>query len=155
MVNIKSMIFFEEGVKHDAYYDPKHLLTIGVGHLVTNNDAERKITMKQIVFGSTISTDQIIKLYEYDMATTLNGLNERIVGYPTFKPAFKSVLISMGYNMGVPRLTKFVNMLRAMRCDDDEGVIRELKDSDYYKQLPERVNRLIDVIEGRIPPEYQ
>ena len=155
MVNIRKMLEDQEGIRLDVYLDNKRNPTVAIGHLITHSADERRIVLKNLMMGDKITPKQCEALYQYDIATTINGLNMRIVGYPTFKDTYKAVLISMGFNMGIPRLTKFVNMLSAMRRDDDDAVIRELKDSDYYHELPNRVNRLIDVINGKIPPEYQ
>ncbi|MBJ2129072.1 glycoside hydrolase family protein [Alteromonas sp. IB21] len=64
----------------------------------------------------------------------LDGLND----------ARKAVLINMGYQLGVSGLFKFKNMIAALDRKEYELAAKEMLDSRWAKQTPNRAKELAD-----------
>ena len=62
--------------------------------------------------------------------------------WSTLKAERREVLIEMAFQLG-NRLWEFQRMRRAMVARDDLGVAREMRDSVWFDQTPERVEDLI------------
>lgn len=58
-----------------------------------------------------------------------------------------TVLISMSYNLGCTGLKLFKNFLTCIKNHEYVESIEHLKDSKYYRQLPNRVNRMCKILE--------
>jgi lysozyme len=56
------------------------------------------------------------------------------------------VLCDMCYNLGIKGLLKFKKFLNAVDESDYETAAEELKQSKYYKQVPNRAKRNINLI---------
>ena len=55
-------------------------------------------------------------------------------------------LVDMGFNMGVPRLMKFVNMWEAIEKVDFQWASEEMLDSRWAKQVKVRETHLSEVM---------
>jgi lysozyme len=53
----------------------------------------------------------------------------------------------MCFQLGRPRLSKFKNMIAAVEDHDWAKMADEMEDSTWFKQTPERAQRLIDRVD--------
>ena len=56
-------------------------------------------------------------------------------------PPRTAVLIELCFQLGMPTLRKFTNMLAALWAGDNDCAADELLDSRYARQVPSRANR--------------
>ena len=54
-------------------------------------------------------------------------------------------LANMAFNLGVPRLSQFKNMLSALEKGDYNVAAKEALDSNWAKQVGDRANRIAKV----------
>ncbi len=59
-------------------------------------------------------------------------------------PYRQEVLLNMSYHLDIPRFLKFIDMIKALRAGDVDGVCREMKDSVWYKEVKGRADRVIE-----------
>jgi len=52
----------------------------------------------------------------------------------------------MIFNLGFPKFMKFKKMLRAMKADKIEDVVKEIKNSLYYRQVKNRADKNIEIL---------
>jgi len=121
---LKESIKTEEGLSLEAYKDSRGYLTVGYGHLLAE--------------GSTIPREaaEIIFDADFEQAATdylKLGLD--------LDPIRRAALIDMIFNMGLPRVRRFVHFLAYLREKNWIKAAIELMDSDYARQLPERAKR--------------
>ena len=117
-----------EGLEGMPYDDHLGFPTIGVGCKLPLTDEECRMLAKHRAKLKHKELDQ--DLYDYfDME--LSDLPE---------PA-QEVLLDMSYQMGVTGALKFKNMLAAIKREDWAGAARELMDSRYARQTPNRAAR--------------
>lgn len=151
---VRRMLESDEGSKTTVYLDPVGLKTVGIGHNLVADKALH-ILHREMHVGEKITPEQITSLYEYDMAKVRNNLVEKIPGYATLQDKYKIILQNMCFNLGLGGVLKFVNMLKAMRNDDDVGVINSILHSQYAKQVPQRAKRMISIVNNQTPEEYK
>ena len=115
----------EEGFRSLPYVDTTGHLTIGFG---CNLDAGWSKDLATIVL--TYQTQQVYNtLTVYWWASGLDDVR-------------MSVVVDIGFNLGIHGLLNFVNMLSAIGKKDWQKAHDELLDSDAARHLPARYNAL-------------
>lgn len=126
----EKMIQRHEGLRHFVYMCPAGKYTIGYGR---NIDPAG---------GKGISTKEAEYLLQNDLSRICTHLTKAYPIFHDFNEARQTVLISMGYILGVHGLMKFKRMLKALAHRSYETAADELIDSLMAKQLPERSKEL-------------
>lgn len=152
-IDIEQMLRFDEGEKFTAYICTGGYLTCGIGHNL-DADPATDILKRTIKLGGKITPVESAALFKRDLDRVIYQLTTKLNGYEKMKPKYQVVLINMCFQLGFGGLLKFKNTLAAMRADKKDLVISNMKSSRWYSQTPNRVDRLISVIEGKIPSEY-
>jgi lysozyme len=147
------MLSFDEGRVLHVYPDTKKILTCGVGHNLVANPC-RDILKRVMVNKSPITEAECDALYAFDLAWVTKGLHSKVPGFDQMPNSYQAVLINMCFNMGLAGVLKFKDTLAAMKAGNTKLVIAEIKDSVLARELPERVGRLISVLNGVVPKEY-
>lgn len=117
----------DEGYRRFAYKDTMGFRTVGIGR---NLDTVG------------ISLDEAYYLLNNDIAITEEKLLKIFGVYETLSDNRKMVLINMGFNMGIGKLTQFVQMMKALDKSDFEKAAQEMLDSHWAKEVPVRAARL-------------
>ena len=134
----------DEGVKYEVYLDHLGLATCGIGHLILETDEEYKLEV-----GDEVSEERVIELFQRDCgnacrdAVNLYGWS----GFCEWPEEVQNILINMTFNMGLPRLSKFKNMHRALEKQDWKQAAIEGRDSKWYEQVTNRAERLMSKLE--------
>ena len=66
--------------------------------------------------------------------------------YRNLNDVRKGVILNMVYQMGLRGVLKFRKMIDAMACGDFNRAAVEMEDSRWFKQTPNRAQRLIDTM---------
>lgn len=124
----KAQLERDEGRLKKLYYDTLQIPTIGIGFNLKEGLDDYEIDL--------IFQNRWDKLY--------TELHERLPWVETLDEARLGVLMNMAYNLGVPRLLLFKNMLAAI----SEGKWQEAKahalNSIWHSQVGARASRLAD-----------
>ena len=129
----------DEGVVNEVYLDHLGLPTVGVGHLIREDDPEHGLDV-----GTQVGEERVAELFEADLYTCVA---ETKLLYPQFEelPAeAQKILCNMMFNMGRPRLSRFHKMKKAVDSSDWREAANQMLDSKWAKQVPNRANRLIE-----------
>ena len=129
----------DEGVVHEVYLDHLGLPTVGVGHLIREDDPEHGLAV-----GTKIDSERVHELFEADLYTCVA---ETKLLYPQFEelPAeAQKILCNMMFNLGRPRLSKFIKMREHVNNGAWSDAANEMLDSRWAKQVPNRANRLVE-----------
>tara|TARA_R110002167_G_scaffold23110_15_gene82372 strand:- start:202 stop:642 length:441 start_codon:yes stop_codon:yes gene_type:complete len=135
---LKEQIKIDEGVKYEIYKDHLGYPTFGVGHLVLRTDPEY-----HQADGVAVSQERVDECLANDLQTSFD---ECLVLYPWFSDApqeVREILINMMFNLGRPRLSKFKNFARAMKEQNWKQAAIEGRDSQWYRQVTNRAERLM------------
>jgi len=64
--------------------------------------------------------------------------------FDDFDEELQHILCNMLFNMGRPRLSKFVGMKAGVDARDFNEAANQMVDSRWYTQVPNRARRLVD-----------
>ena len=127
----------DEGFRSKPYYDSVGKLTIGYGRNLTDVG----ITERE---ASDLLTNDIIKAYRIAA--------ELVPIWALLDDARQDVLANMAFNMGAGTLATFKNFLAAVNNKQFGLAAKHGRDSKWYKQVGQRAERLMTVMEtGDVP----
>jgi len=149
LIKLQDEIADDEGVKYETYHCSLGHLTGGIGHLITEWDEE----FYDKPVETRISHEQINDWFAKDIETTIKDCNLLFSQFNNLPEEIQRVLANMCFQLGRPRLSKFKNMIAAVEDLDWASMADEMQDSNWYKQTPERAQRLIDRVEKQMIKE--
>lgn len=135
MTTVIDLLIKHEGFRSHAYQDTEGLLTIGFGRMI---DKRR---------GGGITKDEAMFLLTNDLRRCSLQLNDKIPWWCGLSEVRRAVLISMCFQLGINGLMKFKKMLAAAALDDVFEVTKQMLDSKWMLQTPERVLELAEMYE--------
>ena len=128
----------DEGVKHEIYNDHLGYPTFGIGHLVRDSDPEHGQEI-----GTTISEDRVIEAFNEAVKTVLNDCTILYDDFNDLPEEAQLIIANMMFNLGRPRLSKFKGMKKGVDTRDWNKAADEMIDSAWYRQVPNRAERLV------------
>lgn len=129
---------YDEGCKYEVYLDHLGLKTFGIGHLCTVDDPENACEV-----GTAVSEQRVIEAFEKDVQDTLTDCRRLYEDWVDLPDEAQLVIANMMFNLGYPRLSKFVGMKAGVDARDWNQAADEMHDSRWRKQVPNRAERLI------------
>ena len=136
---LREEIAADEGCKYEIYLDHLGLCTTGVGHLITENDEEHGKPV-----GTVVEQERVRKLFALDIAVTIDECKVLYPDFDDLDEELQHILCNMMFNMGRPRLSKFVGMKAGVDARDFNEAADQMVDSRWYTQVPNRARRLVD-----------
>ena len=136
---LRKQLEIDEGVVHEIYLDHLGYPTVGIGHLVRQEDPE---------FGADVGTEvdeaRCIEAFESDLESVLSDCKIHYPNYDDLPEEAQQIIANMMFNMGRPRLTKFKMMKDAVDNGDWNEAADQMVDSRWYAQVGKRAERLVD-----------
>ena len=123
-----------EGVRQYTYRCPAGYWTIGAG---------RNIDEKS---GRGLSDDEIDYLLQNDIKLSIDELVEAFPWFEELPKQIQGVLVNMHFNLGMPTLRKFRNMLDALERKEYNRAAEEMLDSNWADQVGNRAIELADTV---------
>jgi len=130
---LRQQIRMHEGVEHKVYEDTEGIKTVGVGRNLEDRG---------------LSDDEIDYLLSNDIDICVKELEQTFDWYDDLDDIRKRVLIDMMFNLGMPRLKGFVNMLKAIEAGAWKNAAVEMLDSKWAEQVGNRASRLSEMMES-------
>ena len=129
---LHAQLRLHEGVEKKVYLDTEGIETIGVGRNLKDRG---------------LSDDEIDYLLQSDIVICINELDKKFEWFKGLDIIRKRVLIDMMFNLGMPRLNGFANMLSAVEQKDWSAAANEMLDSKWAEQVGSRASRLAEMME--------
>ena len=129
----------DEGVKYEIYNDHLGYPTFGIGHLVRDNDPENGEPV-----GTPVSEDRVIEAFNEDVETVLNDCTILYDDFDDLPEEAQLIIANMMFNLGRPRLSRFLKMKQHVDNRDFVSASEEMKNSKWYRQVTNRAQRLCD-----------
>jgi lysozyme len=126
MITLEELIDDLEGRKSKLYSDTMGVPTIGCGRNLRDVG---------------LSDDEIDYLRNNDCARARDEA-AKFYWFPILDPVRQLVVLSMLYQLGLSRFLTFERMIIALKERDYTGAAREMRDSQWAKQTPNRVQKL-------------
>jgi lysozyme len=129
----------DEGVKYEIYLDHLSLPTLGVGHLIKDTDPESGLPV-----GTKIEEERVNELFDEDIQVTIQECKYLYNDFDDLPEEAQRVIANMMFNLGRPRLSRFLKMKQHVDNRDFVSASEEMKDSRWYRQVTNRAQRLCD-----------
>ena len=139
LIKLQNEIADDEGIKYETYRCSEGYPTGGIGHLITEWDED--YFDKPI--GTKIPHEKVDEWFAKDIETTIKDCNLLFSQFNNLPEEIQRVLANMCFQLGRPRLSKFKNMIAAVEDCDWAKMADEMEDSRWFKQTPNRAQRLI------------
>jgi len=139
LVKLREQLEIDEGVKYEIYKDHLGYPTFGIGHLVTDTDAEFGCDV-----GTAVSEQRVEEVFKKDVQIVIKDCE---ILYPDFNELpeeVQQIVANMMFNLGRPRLSKFKGMKRGIDNQDWNSAADEMVDSRWYRQVGKRAERLVE-----------
>ena len=136
---LREQLKIDEGCVYKIYTDHLGYPTFGIGHLIIESDPENGQAV-----GTPVSNDRVDAAFDGDVEVVLS---ECKVLYPDFEDLpeeAQQIIANMMFNLGRPRLSKFVGMKRGVDAKDWNTAADEMVDSRWYRQVGARAERLVN-----------
>jgi len=134
---VKERIKKHEGFRDTIYKDSLSKMTIGWGHLITPQD--------KLIENNQYSEEFLNNLFEKDFDIACDQAMSLIGSYNICEDAI-GVVIEMVFQLGVGNVSKFKNMLEALKESDYAHAAVHMLASNWHKQTPERCEELAEIL---------
>ena len=138
---LREQLEVDEGCVYEIYNDHLGYATFGIGHLVTESDPEQGQSL-----GTPVSSDRVAEAFESDIQSVLRDCNVLYSDFHNLPEEAQQVIANMMFNLGRPRLSKFAGMKRGVDARDWDAAADEMVDSNWYRQVTNRADRLVERI---------
>ena len=135
---LREEIAYDEGSVNEIYLDHLGLPTFGIGHLVIDSDPEHGQPV-----GTPVSEDRCNEAFDNDVQTVIDDCNILYPDFDELPEEVQRIIANMMFNMGRPRLSKFKGMKRGVDARDWNAAADEMVDSNWYRQVTKRADRLV------------
>lgn len=141
---LKQQIKRHEGEVLEIYRDSLGLKTLGVGHLLIEDDDHYDWPV-----GQRVDQEVVDAYFEIDFAThvveTIHVFGDSIEFY-SLPEDIQHVLVNMCFNLGAPRLSKFRKMLGCAKRHEWNEMATEMEDSTWFGQVGRRSKELQEMV---------
>jgi len=118
----------DELLRLKMYKDTTGHWTIGWGHNLEAKGISKKVANL---------------LLDEDLEEAINDCKEKIDFFDQLSVTHQYILVNMAFNMGIGGLLSFKRMLAHMKEGDFINAAKELENSLAFKEVPNRIFRLI------------
>ena len=136
---LRDELKIDEGVKYEIYLDHLSLPTLGVGHLIKDTDPENGLPV-----GSKIEEERVNELFDEDIQVTIQECKYLYNDFDDLPEEAQRIIANMMFNLGRPRLSRFLKMKQHVDNRDFVSASEEMKNSKWYRQVTNRAQRLCD-----------
>lgn len=141
---LEEQLISDEGVVFKIYKDHLGFATFGVGHLILKSDPEYKQPV-----GTPVSEERVWEAFHSDVNNAIDETRILLGDHHDELPGeVKEILVNMVFQMGRPRVSRFVNMLGAIKKHDWKSAANHGRDSLWWReQTRNRAERLMSRLE--------
>jgi len=140
---LRAQLTIDEGCPDKIYLDHLGNATLGIGHLITIADLEYRFSV-----GTLVSPARIEEAFAGDIEWTLDDCGLCFPSWDYYPAEAQQVFANMMFNMGRTRLSKFKKMIAHAENSDFANAAIEGRDSNWYKQVTNRAERLMARLEA-------
>ena len=136
---LREELKIDEGVKYEIYLDHLSLPTLGVGHLIKDTDPENGLPVV-----TKIEEERVNELFDEDIQVTIQECKYLYNDFDDLPEEAQRIIANMMFNLGRPRLSRFLKMKQHVDNRDFVSASEEMKNSKWYRQVTNRAQRLCD-----------
>ena len=135
MERLMKSVKANEGFRNSVYKDTLGKRTVGYGHLCVEDHWEdnREYTVPELE-----------RVLEADLNNAIQGAEELCSDCPDLRDQAKEIIVEMVFQLGKTGVSKFRNMWKALKVPDYPTAAKEMLDSRWAKQTPNRAKEMSD-----------
>ena len=118
-----------EGYRNKVYLDTLGKRTVGVGHLCVEDFWEDN---------KEYDEEFLMNILKDDLKNAIEGAERLLKDCPVLDDLAKEIIIEMVFQLGETGVSKFKNMIKALKIPDYQTAAIEMLDSKWAKQTPNR-----------------
>ena len=131
--SIKDYIMSNEGVRKYPYRCSAGKLTIGIGRNLEDKG---------------LSDSEVIYLFDNDLQDTQDSAESIFEDFSQYTIEEQTVVLDMLFNLGTTRFKTFKKFIRAIKERDLKEAARQIEQSTYFHQVPNRARRNMNLLGG-------
>ena len=135
---LKKELIQDEGVKYEVYLDHLGYKTFGIGHLCKATDPENDFEV-----GQEVSKERVDECFLADIEQVIEDCTILYDEFYTLPDEAQLIIANMMFNLGRPRLSKFIHMRENVIKGNWKSAEEEMRNSRWFDQVPNRAERLI------------
>lgn len=135
-------IGLDEGYRQHAYPDTDGNITIGIGDNLTDRLGVKTMEEAAKIYPEGISYEEAVKNMKDFINKLIPSIRINIPFFDTLDDVRQSIIVNMAYNMGISKLIGFRDMLMYLKARKFGIAANEMRDSVWYRQVPQRAERL-------------
>lgn len=136
--SIQDRLIRHEGFRSTIYKDSLGFPTIGIGHCLTKDECDN--------YPNGISYEDAINLLESDICNVKSNCAKEFPWILGLDDCRQSIIYEMAFQLGVGGVSKFHNMIAAIRQQDWATAAKEMLNSQWHQQTPSRVEELAELM---------
>lgn len=134
---LKKELIQDEGVKYEVYLDHLGYKTFGIGHLCKATDPENDFEV-----GQEVSKERVDECFLADIEQVIEDCTILYDEFFTLPEEAQLIIANMMFNLGRPRLSKFIRMRENVIKGNWKSAEEEMRNSRWFDQVPNRAERL-------------
>ena len=134
---LKKELIQDEGVKYEVYLDHLGYKTFGIGHLCKATDPENDFDV-----GQEVSKERVDECFLADIEQVIEDCTILYDEFYTLPDEAQLIIANMMFNLGRPRLSKFIRMRENVIKSNWKSAEEEMRNSRWFDQVPNRAERL-------------
>ncbi len=134
---LKKELIQDEGVKYEVYLDHLGYKTLGIGHLCKATDPENDFEV-----GQEVSKERVDECFLADIEQVIEDCTILYDEFYTLPDEAQLIIANMMFNLGRPRLSKFIRMRENVIKGNWKSAEEEMRNSRWFEQVPNRAERL-------------
>ena len=151
ITDITKLIQKHEGFESKKYKDTRGIWTIGYGYNLEQRSTKRDLSnagidYNNVMRGGGITREQASRLLQASINVAISDARSIFPNFDSLPYNVQLILTDMSYNLGGPKLTKFVNLRNAIAKNDYTTAADEMVDSKWYRQVGNRSKFLVDMM---------
>jgi len=124
-----------EGYRNKVYLDSLGKRTVGVGHLCVEDFWEDDKEYEEKF---------LLTILEHDLKSAIKSAEELCSDCPDLDDLAREIIVEMVFQLGKTGVSKFRNMWKALKVPDYPTAAKEMLDSRWAKQTPNRAKEMSD-----------
>ena len=122
-----------EGYRNKVYLDTLGKRTVGVGHLCVEDFWEDN---------KEYDEEFLMNILKDDLKNAIEGAERLLKDCPVLDDLAKEIIIEMVFQLGETGVSKFKNMIKALKIPDYQTAAIEMLDSKWANQTPNRAQNM-------------
>ena len=145
-MTIQELLKKHEGVRNKPYKCPAGFNTIGVGYNFDANPLPEDIGLYLNKNGK-ITNDMIDRLLFLSISAATADCHSLFPGFDNFTEARRMALVDFLFNIGKKRAMGFQKAIAAINTNRWKDAAKEMRDSNWFRQVPNRAKEVTEMIE--------